>query len=209
MSKKKPVKTAKDPQGAPRSMGRKLAIVLALLLLSAGATAGGLALAMGPSQVLAMLTGGTDEATDPANPDDPGAPKNAVAGAASAATADGKQAAGTSGMQAPASETSVMPFKEIIVNITATTASGRRTSRFLKLNLALVYDTALDGAGQVEARKLYMRDAFQDYLRQLTERDLQGTQGLLTVKEELLRRARAVAGNEAPREMLVADLIVQ
>lgn len=204
MSKKKPVKTAKDPQGAPRSTGRKLAIVLALLVLSAGATAGGLALAMGPSQVMAMLTGGAD---DGAAPD---APTDAVAGAANAATAaDGTPAAGTPGMQASASETSVMPFKEIIVNITATTASGRRTSRFLKLNLALVYDTALDGAGQVEARKLYMRDAFQDYLRQLTERDLQGTQGLLTVKEELLRRARAVAGNEAPREMLVADLIVQ
>jgi len=54
-----------------------------------------------------------------------------------------------------------------------------------------------------------MRDSFQDYLRQMTERDLQGTIGLVTLKAELLRRARAITESEAPREILISDLIVQ
>ena len=72
----------------------------------------------------------------------------------------------------------------------ATTATGRKTSRFMKLNIALVYDEAMPGADHVEGRRLYLRDSFQDYLRQLTERDLQGSHGLATMKNELLRRAR-------------------
>ncbi|APX89197.1 hypothetical protein BV394_05270 [Brevirhabdus pacifica] len=182
----------KPGDAAPRPLWRKLSIILVLVLLAGGATVGGLMMAMGPSSVMAMLTGGPAEAaTDPKAE----SPKQA---------ADSKGAGSAGG-----AATEIMPFKEIIVNITAITASGRRTSRFLKLNVALVYDAAQDADGLVSARQLYMRDAFQDYLRQLTERDLQGTQGLLTLKEELLRRARAIAGSEAPREILVADLIVQ
>ena len=54
-----------------------------------------------------------------------------------------------------------------------------------------------------------MRDSFQDYLRTLDERDLRGSLGLSELKSELLRRARAVSGGEAPREILVSDMIVQ
>ena len=54
-----------------------------------------------------------------------------------------------------------------------------------------------------------MRDTFQDYLRQLTESDLEGSAGLASMKAELLRRARVVTGSEAPREILVADMIIQ
>ena len=54
-----------------------------------------------------------------------------------------------------------MPFDEMIVNISATTESGRQTSRFLKLDLALVYDRTQDTEGLVEMRHIYLRDAFQ------------------------------------------------
>ncbi|MBD3624366.1 MAG: flagellar basal body-associated FliL family protein [Rhodobacteraceae bacterium] len=175
----------------PRSLWRRLSLVLGLVVLAGGATVGGLMLAMGPSTVIGLVTG--TPAVAAADP----------AGKSPQATDD------AGGIKAAGGRAEIMPFKEIIVNITAVTASGRRTSRFLKLNVALVYDAARDADGLVSARQLYMRDAFQDYLRQLTERDLQGTQGLLTLKEELLRRARAIAGNDAPREILVADLIVQ
>lgn len=103
----------------------------------------------------------------------------------------------------------VMPFDEIIVNITTTNAAGQGAARFMKLDLALVFDTKKDPDGLVEARHLYMRDAFQDYLRHLTERDLDGTAGLVTVKSELLRRARAIAGSTAPHEILVLGLVLQ
>lgn len=103
----------------------------------------------------------------------------------------------------------VTPFREIIVNINATTATGRTTSRFMKLNIALVFDDQVEGAERIEERRLFLRDSFQDYLRQLTERDLQGTLGLITIKQELLRRARVITESDAPHEILIADLIVQ
>jgi flagellar FliL protein len=103
----------------------------------------------------------------------------------------------------------VTPFKEIIVNISATTATGRQTTRFLKLNTALVYDEKAPGADHIEERKEFVRDAFQDYLRQLSERDVQGSAGLAILKAELLRRARSIAGTDAPQEILISDLIIQ
>ncbi|MGY6704331.1 flagellar basal body-associated FliL family protein [Roseinatronobacter sp.] len=103
----------------------------------------------------------------------------------------------------------VMPFDEMIVNITVTSESGRLASRFMKVDLALVYDQTQDEQGLVESRHIYMRDAFQDYLRQLTDRDIEGTLGLVTLKSELLRRARAIAGNNAPHEMVILGLVVQ
>ncbi|MWD29024.1 flagellar motor switch protein M [Aquicoccus sp. SCR17] len=182
-----------------RSFGGVVGLVLGLLLLCALGLAGGVALALGPGRALALLTGATDQATAPA--------------AEEAGHGDSPAAAGHGGGDhagaTTANEMAVTPFKEIIVNISATTASGRKTTRFMKLNLAMVYDDHAEGAERIEARRLYLRDSFQDYLRQLTERDLQGSEGLVTLKAELLRRARAITDSEAPQEMLISDLIVQ
>ena len=109
----------------------------------------------------------------------------------------------------PKNEMAVTPFKEIIVNINATTATGRTTSRFMKLNVALVYDEGMDGSDRIEERRLFIRDSFQDYLRQLNEQDIQGSLGLVIIKQELLHRARTVTESMSPREILVADMIVQ
>lgn len=103
----------------------------------------------------------------------------------------------------------VMPFDEMIVNIATATGSGLQTNRFMRLDLALVYDRTLDTAGLVETRHIYMRDAFHDYLRHLSDRDIEGTLGLAILKSELLRRARAIAGNSAPHEILIMELVVQ
>ena len=89
------------------------------------------------------------------------------------------------------------------------TITGRQTTRFLKLNLALAYDNRVSGAENIESRKLFLRDSFQEYLRQLNENDLQGSIGLVRLKSELLRRARAISDSAAPQEFLIADLIVQ
>lgn len=167
---------------APGARRRRWPLLLALALLALLALAGGLAAALGTQGLRALLGGAP-------------APQEAAVAEAEAPP--------------PGADLAVLPFEDMIVNITATTESGRRTSRFLKLDLALVYDRAKDGAGQVETRHIYLRDAFQDYLRQLTDRDLDGTLGLVTVKGELLRRARAVSGSDAPHELLVQGLVVQ
>ncbi|EPX78009.1 flagellar basal body-associated FliL family protein [Salipiger mucosus] len=101
-------------------------------------------------------------------------------------------------------------FDEMIVNITGYTASGRKTSRFMKIKLTMVYeDQGPDEATELENKKIFMRDSFQDYLRQLDERDLQGSYGLVRLRSELLKRAKAVTGNQAPQEILIGDLIIQ
>lgn len=185
------------PAAAParKPLGRRILVLLVLLLVSAAALAGGLAVSMGPKAFTTFLLS-EESAEAPAQAEGPG--KTAIAGH------------GTAGAHGPAASSLVItPFKEIITNITSTTATGRHTTRFLKLNVALAYDDKAEGADRVEARKLYMRDSFQDYLRQMTERDLQGTIGLVTLKAELLRRARAITESEAPREILISDLIVQ
>ena len=61
----------------------------------------------------------------------------------------------------------------------------------------------------MQARQPRMRDAFIEYLSQLSEQDVTGSSGLASTRAELLRRARAVAGNEAPRALLIQDFIIQ
>lgn len=191
MFKKKPL-----PAGAPQPAGaegaseagsrRKLFMILGLALLSFVAIGGGLVAAIGPAGLRAMLFA------------DPVAEELAA-----------PQQEDVSPPPPPGADLVVMAFDEMIVNISATTESGRQTSRFLKLDLALVYDRKQDPEGLVETRHIFLRDAFQDYLRQLADRDLDGTHGLVTVKGELLRRARAVAGSKAPHEVLVTGLVIQ
>lgn len=191
MFKKKPLPAgAPQPDGAEGEAGagsrRKLFMILGLVVLSVVAVGGGLVAAIGPSGLRAMLSG------DPAV-EDLAAP----------------QQEDMSPPPPPGADLVVMAFEEIIVNISATTESGRQTSRFLKLDLALVYDRKQDPDGLVETRHIFLRDAFQDYLRQLADRDLDGTHGLVTVKGELLRRARAIAGSKAPHEVLITGLVIQ
>jgi len=164
-----------------------LAVVLSLL-----AFAGGLEVSLGTDGVMALINGpeeGAQHTTDGREMGHAAEPTEDDHGSNAALTVD--------------------PMKEIIVNITSISLAGRKTTRFLKLNLALVYDETLEGAAHVSERKIYIRDAFQNYLRQLTERDLSGTIGVVRLKSELLRRVRAVTESEAPKEVLISDIIVQ
>ena len=103
----------------------------------------------------------------------------------------------------------LLPFPEMIVNVTDTTADGRQTSRFLKVNLLLVFDDSVEGADRLVSRELYLRDTFQGFLRSLNVADLYGSAGMAMLKSELLRRARAVAHTDAPRDILISDLVIQ
>ncbi|MBE9637151.1 flagellar basal body-associated FliL family protein [Salipiger mangrovisoli] len=176
----------------------KLVIALAIALACVAALLAGLVAAAGPARLSALISGEDAGASDPAG--------HQPAASESLSPA----ALGAGGAHSPLPKNIIsLPFQEIIVNITATTATGRQTSRFLKLNLALIYDKSLPGAEAIESRQLFLRDSFQDYLRQLNESDLQGSIGLARLKAELLRRARAITDSDAPLEFLIADLIIQ
>lgn len=103
----------------------------------------------------------------------------------------------------------VAPFKEIIVNISSITINGQASSRFLKLNIALVYDPTAEGADRIAERQIYIRDSFVEFLRQVTERDLNGSAGLAFLKSELLHRVRLLSESDAPKDLLIADLVIQ
>ncbi len=191
-------------QDAETPKKKKLLRIVALLLLCVVALAGGFVAAVGPQRAMQMvgLGGGTEDEMAAAEDDH-------AEDVAADAGGDGHGAAPATPAGLPGEHIVVTPFQEIIVNITATTATGRQTTRFLKLNLALAYDTRVSGAENIESRKLFLRDSFQEYLRQLNENDLQGSIGLVRLKSELLRRARAISDSDAPQEFLIADLIVQ
>lgn len=186
---------AQDTSGG--ALGKTLIRVVGVALLCVAALLAGVVVALGPERAMAVLTGGTPDPAPAAEE-----PAAEAGGHGAAPEGDGHAAA-------PAEKIVVTPFKEIIVNISATTATGRQTTRFLKLNTALVYDSSKAGADHIEERKLYLRDSFQDYLRQLSERDVQGSAGLAILKAELLRRARTISDSQAPQEILISDLIVQ
>jgi flagellar FliL protein len=100
-------------------------------------------------------------------------------------------------------------FGEMLTNIEGYDVQGAPTRAFLKVNLVVAYRPD-EGASEImEERQAFMRDLFNSYLRGLTEADVRGMAGLLFVKAELLKRARAAAGSDLPQEILIKDLIVQ
>jgi len=184
---------------------KKTVAILAIALLSVLAAAGGVALAIGPSAALKLVGLGGDEVVEAAT--EKGDDYAEVEGAKEGKDGDKEGKDGKS--KDPKGKMPVMPFPEIIVNVTDTGPKGGKTSRFLKLNMLMVYDDTLEGADRLVAREVYLRDSFQDFLRQLHVSDLSGSYGLAMMKTELLRRARAVGHTEAPREILIADMVVQ
>lgn len=175
-----------------KKSSKKWPILILAVVLSLSAIAGGLVVSMGVDGVMALVNGSEENPQQPADGQEVGhgaEPDNTEHGANPALIVD--------------------PMKEIIVNITSMSVTGRKSTRFLKLNLALVFDENIEGAEHITERKVYIRDAFQNYLRQLTERDLSGTIGVVRLKAELLRRVRAVTESEAPKEVLISDIIVQ
>ncbi|MDF3383224.1 flagellar basal body-associated FliL family protein [Sulfitobacter sp. M85] len=186
---------ARDPIKSER-MKKPLAI-LAVVLLCLLAGLGGVTLAIGPSGLLEMAGLGGEETAEET---------------VETAENDHGEKGGEDGHGAkPKTEVKmpVMPFPEIIVNVTDTGPQGGQTSRFLKLNMLMVYDETAEGADRLVAREIYLRDSFQDFLRQLHVSDLSGSYGLAMLKTELLRRARAVGHTDAPHEILIADMVVQ
>ena len=181
---------------------KKPLLILGIFLLSVFAAVGGVTLAIGPDAVLSMAGLGGDE--DVPEPVEEAADGHGEETEEHAQADDGHGAAKDTEGKMP-----VMPFPEIIVNVTDNGIEGRQASRFLKLNMLLVYDESLEGAERLLSREIYLRDTFQDFLRQLHVNDLRGSHGLAMMKTELLRRARAVGHTEAPVEILIADMVVQ
>lgn len=100
----------------------------------------------------------------------------------------------------------------IIVNVRPG-ANGSRISH-LVIDPVLEYVTPAaegDTAGDdgIASRRSHFRDAFIDYLANVSEVEVTGSAGMSVVRSELLRRARLVAGNDAPSAVLLQEYILQ
>ena len=96
---------------------------------------------------------------------------------------------------------------DILVNI----QSNDGTPAYLKLSLSLEMENDLAKTGMT-ALMPRLVDQFQSYLRELRLDDLKGSEGVLRLKEELLRRADAAAapiGARCADDVLLKQMIVQ
>ncbi|MEC7257161.1 MAG: flagellar motor switch protein M [Pseudomonadota bacterium] len=146
-------------------LGKKIAFSALFTVLGVAGAVGGMMLTPGGKAGIYELVGLDPDAAATAEDEIQGVTVGTDGKAEAHAPADAGHGAATDGHGAPApgpAEFAVSPFKEIIVNINATTATGRVTSRFMKLNVALVYDADVEGAERVEERRLFLRDSFQD-----------------------------------------------
>jgi len=93
---------------------------------------------------------------------------------------------------------------EILVNLNST---GRKQN-FLKIRISLELESALDQPriDQVMPRII---DNFQVYLRELRIEDLQGSAGLLRLREELLTRVNAAVKPAKVNDVLFKEMLVQ
>jgi len=93
---------------------------------------------------------------------------------------------------------------DVVVNIQSPDGSPA----YLKLSVALELKNADEEPG---LKVLIPRvvDQFQSYLRELRVGDLQGSESVLRLKEELLRRIKVAAAPYPVRDVLLKEMIVQ
>ncbi len=132
-----------------------------------------------------------------------GKPKDAAASAAAEAPAGDKGgkpgAPGTGG-------TVFYDMPEILVNLSS---QGQiRKQNFLKIRVSFELQSALD-VPKVEAVMPRIIDNFQVYLRELRVDDLQGSAGMLRLREELLARVNAAVKPAKVNDVLFKEILVQ
>jgi len=206
--KKNPRPASAEPEGAKAKEGKARSartLLMAALLLSVASLGGGFFLARIAFQQDAanFAPEYVDEAGDK--------PADAGHDPGPAETTDHADAGshGAAGTDEAKPKDGILEFEEIVTNIESYDAKGRPEQAYLKLALVLVYRPDPGASELMKDRQPFMRDLFTGYARSLTETDVRGMAGVLNVKAELLKRARAAAGSDLPQEILISDLIVQ
>lgn len=109
---------------------------------------------------------------------------------------------GKPGQPAPAAVFYDLP--EILVNLN----SAGRKQNFLKIRVSLELESPLD-VPKIEAVMPRIIDNFQVYLRELRIEDLQGSAGLLRLREELLTRVSSAVKPAKVNDVLFKEMLVQ
>jgi flagellar FliL protein len=93
---------------------------------------------------------------------------------------------------------------EILVNLNT---SGRKQN-FLKIRVSLELESPLD-VSKIEGVMPRIIDNFQVYLRELRIEDLQGSSGMLRLREELLTRVNNAVKPAKVNDVLFKEMLVQ
>jgi flagellar FliL protein len=118
--------------------------------------------------------------------------------------AQNKVAAATAPVPIVPPQVAFYDVPDIVVNIQTADA----TPAYLKLSVSLELAAADEKAG-LQALMPRIVDQFQSYLRELRIDDLHGSEGVLRLKEELLRRVKVAAAPYPVRDVLLKEMIVQ
>jgi flagellar FliL protein len=103
-----------------------------------------------------------------------------------------------------ATQTVYWDLPDILVNLRT---DGPRPS-FLKISIALVLERAEDRAA-IEKVMPRVTDTFQVYLRELRADQLQGSAGLIRLREELLSRINAAVRPARVKDVLFKEMLIQ
>ena len=93
---------------------------------------------------------------------------------------------------------------EILVNLNTSV----RKQNFLKIRISLELDSPLD-VPKIEGVMPRIIDNFQVYLRELRIEDLQGSAGMLRLREELLTRVNNAVKPAKVNDVLFKEMLVQ
>ncbi|ABS64172.1 flagellar basal body-associated protein FliL [Parvibaculum lavamentivorans DS-1] len=86
--------------------------------------------------------------------------------------------------------------------------SGPPPQHYLKLRVALEVPSK-ETVARLEAEMPRVLDGFQTFLRELRPEDLEGSQGMLNLKEELMRRLALATQEPLVTDVLFKEIIVQ
>ena len=104
----------------------------------------------------------------------------------------------------PAPQAVFYDLPEILVNLN----SNGRKQNFLKIRVSLELESPLD-VPKIESVMPRIIDNFQVYLRELRIEDLQGSAGLLRLREELLTRVNSSVKPAKVNDVLFKEMLVQ
>ncbi|WP_448661389.1 flagellar basal body-associated FliL family protein [Sphingomonas sp. CJ20] len=174
---------AEEGVEAPKPKSKKKLIII-------GAAAA-VTLIGGGSGAFVMLSGG-------------GAKEEAAVEAGAEAAPKAEAGHGEKGGEGEAGAEAFFDVPPMIVNL----RSPDGAARFLKLHFMLVPGPKASAEALKEKVPVIL-DAFQPFLRELRPEDLAGSAAVFRIKEEMMIRATAAAGDGMVKDILIQDLVQQ
>ncbi len=120
---------------------------------------------------------------------------------------EAETAAGAGGAEGGGGQEGVAHYFDLDELVVTLGGAGRKSS-FLKMRVSLELEGAADEA-RIKAVMPRIIDNFQIFLRELRIEELQGSQGLYRVKEELLARVNSAAHPTKIKDVLFREMLVQ